>query len=246
MPDPVPSLSSLRQEIDAIDDSIHDLLMRRAEIVQRVAGLGRVGKIPFRPGREADIITRLLARHTGPLARRALVRWWREIYAAYIGIETAFTIAVAEPAGPGGEYAAVAREQFGALTPLRLHASAGQVIDDVSMGRATAGVLPMPSGADWWPDLLKRDGARVHIVERLPFWSTRPEGAPTAEAFVIAVALADPSTSDRSVLLAEQNDPDVTGNVVARCTAGILFEVAGYVGSDDPRLLGHYAVPVAA
>ncbi len=242
---PAPSLASLRQEIDTIDDALHDLLMRRAGVVQRVAELGRVGKIPFRPGREADIITRLLARHTGPLARRAIVRWWREMYAAHIGIETAFTIAVAEPAGPGGEYAAVAREQFGALTPLRLHATAARVIGDVLAGRATAGVLPMPSAADWWPALLTGDGPRVHIVERLPFWATRPEGAPTAEAFVIAVAPADPSTDDRSVFVAS-DDAGVTGTVLARCDHGVLFDVAGYVGGDDETLLGHYAVPVAA
>ena len=54
------TLEDLRVEIDAIDDSLHDLLMHRAGLAADIArlknaGLGRDGAF-FRPGREARVI----------------------------------------------------------------------------------------------------------------------------------------------------------------------------------------------
>jgi chorismate mutase len=58
-------LTALRAELDGIDDALHDLLMRRAGVVERVARAGKRGAL--RPGREAVIIRRLLGRHHGGL-----------------------------------------------------------------------------------------------------------------------------------------------------------------------------------
>lgn len=256
-PDSVPSLATLRREIDGIDDALHDLLMRRAGVVQRVAALTHAGKIPFRPGREADILGRLLGRHTGPLPRHAVVRWWREMFAAHVGIETAFTIAVCDV---NASYTAAAREQFGALTPLRVHSSPAHAIGDVSRGQATAAVLPMPieeepARAAWWLALLHRDEPRIHVVARLPFWSPRPEGAPTVEALVVAAAAPDPSARDRSLIgfevpaqtsraritaAVQAAGMDAAGVMLRRDSAGGvsqgLIDVAGYVTDADPRL----------
>src|SRR5437879_4340389 len=76
------TLDDLRAEIDAIDDSLHDLLMRRAGLAGDIARLkatapaGASGPL-FRPGREAAIVRRILARHKGPFPPAALVRIWR-------------------------------------------------------------------------------------------------------------------------------------------------------------------------
>src|SRR4051812_5667942 len=72
------ALAALRGEIDRLDDQIHDLVMRRAEVVATLAN-SRVkgGASPLRPGREAMILRRLLARHAGALPGGAVVRLWR-------------------------------------------------------------------------------------------------------------------------------------------------------------------------
>ena len=210
---PAADLAVLRAELDHIDDAIHDLLMRRANVVGEVAALGAQGKIPFRPGREAQILRRLLRRHSGNLPRRLLVRLWRELFAATTAMQSAFVITVCETGAddaPRAQYVQAAREHFGALTPIRIHRSPAQAIGEVSAGTATAAVLPMPvdeeaAATAWWTALLHRDEPRIHVVARLPFWAPRPEGAPQVQALVVAAAAPDASeagsnAADRSLI----------------------------------------------
>ncbi len=250
-------LGALRAEIDRLDDALHDLLMRRAALVGRVA----VTKNGFalRPGREAIILRRLLARHEGVLPRQTVVRVWRELLAGTTAMQGAFVIAVCE-ADPALGFTQAAREQYGALTPLRVHGSAAQAIADVSGGRASVAVLPVPSESEtareaWWTALLQKDEPRIHVVARLPFWARRGDGVPTVQALVTAAGAPDPSGHDRSLLGLEM-DRDVSrarlaGAIVAAglvpetiilrrdpgsSTAHALVDVAGFIADDDARL----------
>jgi chorismate mutase len=256
---PVPALAELRARLDRVDDAIHDLLMQRAEVVEAVAKLTAHGKVAFRPGREAEIVRRLLARHTGALPARVLPRLWRELFAATTAMQGAFVVTVCEPE-PGGGFVACAREHFGALTPLRAHTSPARAIAEVSAGAATAAVLPLPQEAEpahaaWWTTLLHRDEPRIHVVARLPFWDPRPEGAPQVQALVVAAAAADASRRDRSLLGFDLPPEMSRARLSAACTAaGLapaamilrrdaaaqtaqgLVEVEGHVTEDDPRL----------
>jgi len=250
-------LAALRAELDRIDDELHDLLMRRAEVVRQVAG-AKSG-VALRPGREAAILRRLLARHEGALPPQTVVRIWRELLAGTTAMQAPFVIAVCDR-DPGAGFTQAAREQFGALTPLRVHGSAAQAIADVSAGRATVAVLALPSETEaprdaWWMALLQKDEPRIHVVARLPFWTRRPEGAPTTQALVVAAIAPDPSGADRS-LLGLELDPNVSrtrlttalgsaglspGQIILRRDPGVpaahaLVEVQGYIADDDPRL----------
>lgn len=215
-PPPERELLALRAELDRLDDAVHDLLMRRAEVVERVAALGAKGNVPLRPGREASIIRRLLARHTGKLPMVGIVRIWRELMGASTALQRPLLITVCE-LGEGRDTLAAAREHFGALAPLRVHRSPAQAVREVSAGVATAAVLPLPAeeeapGAAWWTALLHgrteaarsrngvMDDPRIHVVARLPFWAARPEGAPKVQALVVSAAPPDPSGQDRSLL----------------------------------------------
>ena len=88
------TLEELRREIDAIDDQLHDLLMRRTEIVEGVTAAKQGDAIKIRPAREAKIVYRLLARHKGAFPKRELVRIWREIIVATLGAEGPFSAGV--------------------------------------------------------------------------------------------------------------------------------------------------------
>ena len=215
--DPAPNdvatrLAALRAELDRIDNAMHDLLMQRAGVVEGVAALGARGKVALRPGREADIIRRLLRRHQGRLPRQVLPRMWRELLAGTTGMQSSYVVTVCET-DPGNAFVQCAREHFGALSVLRVHRTPAQAIGEVSNGTAIAAVLPMPSEDEtptqassqappqvWWTALLHRDEPRIHIVARLPFWAPRPEGAPRVQALVVAAAAPDASEDDRSLL----------------------------------------------
>ncbi len=255
-------LAGLRAELDGLDDAIHDMLMRRAELVGVLAASGlKAPGVALRPGREAQIIRRLLARHHGKLPPSGVMRIWRELLAATTSMQGAHVIAVCET-DRGGGYTQIAREHFGALTAMRVHSSPAQALADVSSGHASVAVLPMPSETEtpraaWWTALLHKDQPRIHVIARLPFWANRPEGAPTAQALVIAAFAADASGHDRSLLGLEMaldvSRARLTGAIVAAGlrpeqiilrrdpggeAAHALVEVDGDVGESDPRLDG--------
>jgi chorismate mutase len=269
---PADTLESLRAELDRLDDGLHDMLMARAEVVTRVAALGAKGPVALRPGREADIIRRLLRRHKGALPKRVIPRIWRELLAATTAMQGPYAITVCEvPRASGTDaYAALTREHFGTGTPMRVHRSPAQAIAEVSAGTAIAAVLPMPSEEDdgraaWWTALLQRDTPRIHVVARLPFWSPRAEGAPQVRALVVSTATPDQSQHDHTLIGLELS-PEMSrarlSTALAEAgftTSGILLrraehdprsllliDVDGYVTEDDPRLamLGTLRPPV--
>lgn len=231
------ALLQLRAELDRIDDAMHDLLMERALVVEKVGALGAKGPIALRPGREADIIRRLLRRHTGKLPRRLLPRLWRELFAATTAMQGPYSVAVCE-VQPGSGYTAAAREHFGMLTPIRAHRSAAQTLAEVSRGTATVAILPMPAeeeatGQAWWTALLQRDEPRIHVLARLPFWSPRVEGAPTVRALVVATVPPDASAHDRS-LIGLELPLEMSRARLSTALADAGFSVGGIILRRDP------------
>ncbi len=199
-----PDLAALRAEIDRIDDAMHDLLMRRTEIVVGIRDAKRASGEPvLRPAREAQVLRRLVARHKGPFPSHAIVRIWREIIAGQVRVQAPFSLAVyAPPSRPG--LAVLASDHFGSTTPSRSYETARGVIRAVTVGEAQVGVLPPPEEDDqdpWWPALAGTEPDTPRIVARLPF--APPPGLPGAQAIAIAPIDQEPSGADRSFLVIE-------------------------------------------
>jgi chorismate mutase len=254
-PAPSADLLALRAELDRFDDAIHDLLMRRAEVVERVGAAK--ARVAVRPGREAAIIRRLVARHEGSLPPQSLVRIWREMLAGTTAMQRPFVIAVCDRESTRA-YTQVAREQYGALTPLRTHSGPAQALAEVSSGIASLAVLPLPAEdeppqAAWWTALMQNDEPRIRVVGKLPFWSPRPEGAPGVEALVVGAIAPDESGDDRTLIGLELEEGMSRARLSAALSAAnlapemlllrrdsgldrALAEVRGFVSDDDPRL----------
>jgi chorismate mutase-like protein len=253
---PTPDLGALRAQLDTIDDRLHDLLIERAKVVESVARAGK--RSAFRPGREAAIIRRLLARHHGALPARTIGRMWREMLAGTTAMQAPIVVAVCETE-PGAPITQAAREHFGALTPIHVHTSPARALAEVSAGTAAVAVLPYPSERETWWTTLSNHIPRVHIIARLPFWAERREGAPGAPALVVAADAPDASGLDRGFLCLElKRETSRTRLMAALAAAGFaagpietsgplaLIDVEGFLTTDDPRLaaLSEFAHPV--
>jgi len=253
------SLTPLRQEIDSIDKSLHDLLMRRAEIVGEIGRRkASDGGPTFRPAREAQLLRRLLARHEGDLPKAVLVRLWREIISSSTRLQGDFSVGYCPMEGDGAALR-LANGQFGLDANVVKQASAAQVVLAVGRGDVTVGLVPLPHSSDspeWWAEM--RNVPKVRIVARLPWFLESSENGDAPGAFVLSAWEPEESGEDRSVLtfacesdvsrgrfaeLAAQNDLDVDTQAVAAGPDGSggrvhLLDVAGFVSDDDPRVRG--------
>ncbi len=228
-------IAGLRAEIDALDDQLHDTLMRRAEVVARLAASRAKGTGPaLRPGREAAILRRLLARHEGPLPRAALVRVWRELLAATTAMQAPLPVAAAL-GDPGLE---VLRAHFGLSVPLAFHPGAEMAIAAAEAGEAALVALPL---GRWWRSL---DPARLQVVALLPF-----HGHAEQTVFLLSPAAPDPSGEDRSLIRLPAADAAAL-SVIDRDGDLALAEIEGFAAAGDPRLppgaavIGAYATPI--
>lgn len=252
------SLDRVRREIDRIDDKIHDLLMERAGLVEQIAKAKTPGAVALRPGREASVLRRLVARHKGPFPKQALVRIWREIMGALVGLQQPFTIAVYQPERGAG-YIELARNHFGVVWPQIVHLTPGHVVRMVADGQASVGLVPIPNANDvepWWLALTSDAGNLPRVVSRLPILVDgavpgRPE---PLEALVVACRAPEPTGDDLS-LVAVETAPDISRDrlraaftavgmevvamVATHRSEGVwrhLLEIAGHVAEGDPRL----------
>jgi chorismate mutase/prephenate dehydratase len=171
MPTNKEKLQSLRHRIDAIDESIHELIMKRTGVVEEVRLVKHGEKIKIRPAREAEILYKLVARHKGPFPKQELARIWRELIVATLRFEGPFSVAVDVSKNETG-YWDLARDQYGSFTPSVQYTSSQSVVEAVRTQQATVGVLPMPRNENddiWWPLLISKDTFPVRIMARLPF-----------------------------------------------------------------------------
>ena len=256
MTSPEPTLDSLRSQVDRIDDQLHDLIMKRCVLVERMGELKGDG-LALRPGRDAALLRRLVARHGGSFPKAALVRMWREMIGATLGLQQPLSIAVAQ-AERGDGFIELARNHFGVVWPVMPTPSAGQVIKLVSDGQASVGVVPMPGhgpgGAEpWWVALTGERDTIPRVVARLPIYpvDSRPE---PLEALVIARRGHDDTGLDHTLVVAETAASTSRDRVrTLFAAAGLdsieilaihtvdgtvlhLVDIEGWIGPADPRL----------
>jgi chorismate mutase/prephenate dehydratase len=257
-----PDLDVVRAEIDSVDDAIHDLVMRRAALVERVVaakGIAGGGRSAFRPGREAAILRRLAARHEGPMPAGPVLRIWRELISASVRMQMPFGVAVFAEREDGDRMRDAARDHFGASTPVVRAPSPIAALRAVSEGTATVAVLPWPAEQDpdpWWRVLMTDDAEALRVFARLPFDRTSGRGD-EPDCAAVGREASEP-TGDDLGLVALDFDQDVSRGRLRDLLAGADLEpleirsrqatpnearnqhlavVPGPVSADDPRLV---------
>jgi chorismate mutase / prephenate dehydratase len=203
------SLSDLKREVDGVDDAIHDLLIRRAELADLIASEpGASEDAPqSRPARKAKILRRLAGRHTGSLPKRSLVHIWSEILAAAPGEHGTVHVF----AGDGdAHYRDLARTYFGSLMAMESHNSANSVVHACADDPRAIGVVPLAGsgeeGTAWWSLLAPAGQHGPHVVARIPFIPEDGGEDVFPQAFAIGTLEQEETGDDTTLLLVETED----------------------------------------
>ena len=257
---PSKAINKLRRSIDVIDDEMHDLLMRRIKIVEKIGVLkdSATGELYIRPEREAQILRRLVKRHKGRFPAAVVARIWRELLASTTRLQGPFSVAVNAPEKSVG-YWDMARDHYGSATRMTLHRLANPVLNAVFSGSVTVGLLPMPAEGDadpWWPRLIGAGDNLPRVIARVPFIENGNGRFEDLGALAIARTMPGISGDDVSLYAVEATAGFSRASIQdAFVTAGLptnaiavwsesrsatshfhLIEIAEYVRPDDARI----------
>jgi chorismate mutase len=193
-----PSLAELRKDIDRIDETMHRLLIERSEIIGRLIAVKKSQETgsAFRPAREAEMMRRLVERHTGLLPLDTVESIWRVIIATFTYVQAPFSVHADLSAGDALMRDS-ARFHFGFTVPFVPHMGAAGVVQAVSESKGDLGLVPAgPVPAAWW-SALEFDSA-PKIIARLPFVE-RPDHPAALPVFVLSRVAADAMATDTAV-----------------------------------------------
>jgi chorismate mutase/prephenate dehydratase len=153
------ALSAAREQIDALDIQLQELISRRALLAQQV-GISKHEDghtVDFyRPEREAQVLRAALQRNHGPLRNEEIARLFREIMSACLAQQEPLKVAFL---GPEGTYTqAAVYKQFGHSVRALALSTSDEVFQEVEAGNADFGVAAVENSAE---------GTITHTLDRL-------------------------------------------------------------------------------
>ncbi|MFA7387009.1 MAG: prephenate dehydratase [Thiohalobacteraceae bacterium] len=144
-----PTLQSLRERIDDLDQQIQALINARAACAQQVAQVkaesGERNDF-YRPEREAEILRRVRERNAGPLGDDEITRLFREIMSACLALEKPLCIAYLGPEGTFTQAAAL--KHFGHSVQTEALSAIDVVFREVEAGDCNYGVVPIENSTE--------------------------------------------------------------------------------------------------
>ena len=230
-------LDGLRQQIDSLDDRIHDLLIERSSMIEQIIAAKGRDAPKLRPGREAEIGRRLVARHRGQFPAASVVRIWREIINAFTCMQGPFSIALSG-AAEDRELRALARDHFGGMPERMLVEDTEAALRVVIAGEVTLAVLPWGDRTlSWLGHLLAATDSGLQICFGLPF--VRENAGVATAAVAVGRVESEPTDSDRSVFcIADASGAEAPAIEAALRELGCEPLTCTPAGGDSARLLG--------
>jgi len=137
-------LSSLRDQIDALDTELLRLLNERAKLAQAVGHI-KDGQV-YRAEREAQVLRRLCAENPGPLKAENIEHLFREIMSACRDLEQHLRIAYLGPQGTFSQ--AAAYKHFGHAVGNVPCGTIDEAFRAVETGRADYAVVPAENSTE--------------------------------------------------------------------------------------------------
>lgn len=203
-----PSLADLRREIDRLDAAMHDLLIERGAIIDRLIAVKKTqdSGSAFRPGREAAMMKVLAERHHGLLPFDTIESIWRIIISTFTYVQAPYAVHASVEAGDD-KMRDSARFHFGFTVPYVTHQDVSSVIKAVQNAAGDLGIFSFSKKAasPWWLGL--DAPAAPKIIARLPFVE-RPDHPAGTPVFVISKPLADAAVRETVIFHCETEEWD--------------------------------------
>jgi len=142
------NLDQVREQIDALDAQIQNLISQRAEIAQtvrRVKGDLAGPAAYYRPDREAQVLRKVIERNQGPLSDTVMLRLYREIMSACLAQQEPLRVAYLGPEGTFTQQAVY--RQFGHSVNAIAQPGIEEVFLQVQGGEADFGVVPVENSS---------------------------------------------------------------------------------------------------
>lgn len=139
---PDEKLAALRQQIDAIDAQLVDLINRRAQVVVEVGKFKQQHNTPiYAPDREKTVLAKVRELNRGPLPHRSLEAVYRELMSGSFALEKPLRIGFLGPEGSFSHAASVAK--FGQSVDYVALADIPSVFDEVVRKHIDLGMVPV-------------------------------------------------------------------------------------------------------
>ena len=221
------TLHNVRAAIDQIDDELLDLICRRMALSAEVANV-KSGAVTYRPGREAEVFTRLAAR-APDLPAGVTRNIWRQIMTASSAAQDRnITVAALANAMPAAAW------HFGGQLSVTSCQTMSAVADAMTAGAQYA--LAPVSGSDAVARWLITDTS-YHIIAVTPFASFVDDGDSLPLCYLIGREPAD-AVADETTLVACTTD----GSPRIDMLAGRVDDpLANY--ASPARIIGVIATP---
>lgn len=238
-----PTLDEVRARIDVIDGELLKLLDERAGLARVVAAAkaaaGEAGRFGLKPGREAQLLRRLLAQPRKGASAALVVRVWREMIGESLKLQGPFHLAVWGGRDPA-RAVELARLRFGAAPPLR---QVAKPEDALAAAKTPGGVAIAALTADsaWWGRLLAEPKLRVFAaLPCLAAWGP-------LSALAVGEVDVEPTGADVTFWVTDATQPaaavedalsrdGAAATLVAEAGGLKLFSLAGFYQAEDPRL----------
>ena len=236
-------LEAVRARIDEIDAGLLALLDERTALGKQVAAAkaaaGQADRFGLRPGRETEILRRLLAMPRTGASDALVIRVWRELMGQSLALQGPFNLTVW--GGPTQARALeLTRLRFGAAPTLRMAQKPEETLAAAKL-KGGVGVAMLTGESAWWGRLLAEPKLKVFaVLPCLNAW-----GPPSALAF--AEVEVEPTGADVTLWVTDAPGPaakvaetlsrdGVAAELLSEAGGLKLFTLAGYYQADDERL----------
>lgn len=221
------TLHQLRTSIDAIDEQIAHLLLKRQGFVHQVGELkkqsGDTGSF-IRPDREATMVRTVLQKFKGTdFHPAAAAQLWRIMIGAALSLESPLGVSVSsrQPAA-----LTLVREFFGNFIPATLRDDDEKIITDCLASPHTIGVISTHgTESSWWASLAQH--SQLRIFAKLPFVMI-PDDSLSSEVYLLGQVKPAETSEDETLILAPEGK----------------LEIKKGFHPDAEGAIGTYAVPV--